>query len=847
MPRAGRASGRLRALALLLLAAPARAQDPAAAAPPAPLAEGETRLDAAHLAAAPDAAEPWSLLRRVPGILVDRADVGSSGLAQQSLVVSRGDAGAGATWSLDGFDVTDPVSLGFSTLFLDLSVADSVSVRTLGGDLRTRTPGAQVRIALPDPRDAWTGALEARGTGASLQSANLPDDLQQRPFPRAETARVREWSAMAGGPLARDRVSLWGAVSRQELRQQTPFEHSETLRVTSAFARAGVRLGDGRLSLLAVRSEKVHQDRDPTGSAARAALWRQSGPTSLLGLTDRRRLGGTLLTARLTWLDSGFRLEPRGGGAVSAFQDYRGEFQRSYQLFESERPRRQAGLEAAKRVRIFGREHALAAGAEYARSRTSTRSRWPGDGSLGFERRSVFFQAFELTGLAQLTRPQDARSVQDRASAWLSDSLPLGHFTLELGARIDRQTGHNRPSAVPASALRPELLPAVAFDGGATAIRWLDVLPRASLAWDVDGEGRLVARAGYAAYGASLGAGDVTFDDPLVQPASRSWFWRDRDGDRVVDADELDLSRPEQGALPAPNTIDAALRAPRTHELRLSAELHPSPRWEGSVRATWRRLTNPLWRPLQGLTFDDYTLGAGVSGTLFGEPYDVGAYAPSRPVDPATGRVLANRRGYAQDYVALDLALSKRVGEEGLVSGSVTLADWSERLGDRGLAIQDPTPRDVAPQRDGGAAFALAGGVGRGDVFVNARWSAGLEARAMLPGDVEATAALWLRGGFPIPYYAVALTADPTGGAKNVLVSDSLAAFRMPTLALVDLRLARSFRAGRGTLTPALEIGNLLNRATTLQVRRDVALPRFGAPSEILRPRSAVLAASWRF
>ncbi len=845
MPRPGRASGFLGALALAALAARAQAQDPAIAPTPAPPVEGEVRFDAGHVANLA-ARDPWSLLRRVPGVLTDRVEVGGSGLAQQPLVVARGDAGSGTTFSLDGFDVTDPAAPGFSTLFLDLSVADSVAVRPFAGDLAGRGAGAQLRVSLPDPREAWHGALQARGSGASLQSANLPDDLQDLPFPRFETQRLREWSAMAGGPLARERVSLWGAVSRQELRQQTPFGHGETLRVTSGFGRAAVALGSGRTSVLAVRSEKVHKDRDPTGSASRGALWRQSGPTSVLGLTDRRTLAGADLTTRLLWLDSGFSLEPRGRESADAFEDFRGVFQRSYQRFETERPRRAASLEATKRSRVLGRPHAFVVGAEYSRSRVETRSRWPGSGAVGLERRTVFFQTFHLTGYAQLTQPQEARALLERTSAWLGNSVSLGRFTLDLGARLDRQVGRALPSQVAANALRPDLLPAAAFGGGAP-LRWLDLLPRASLAWDADGEGRLVTRLGYAAYGAFLTPGDAGFANPLAQVGSRTWFWRDDDGDRVVDGGELDLSRPRQGATLSSNVIDPGLAPPRTHELRLSVDLHPSPRWEAGVRATWRRLTHPLWRPLQGLTGADYAATTGVSGQLFGAPYEVAAYAPIPAVDPTTGRLLTNRDGYAGAYVGLDLALSKRVGEEGLVSGFVTVQDWSERFADRGAAIQDPTPRDTDPLRDGGAAFAQPGGLERGDVFVNGRWSAGLEAHAVLPGDVEATTTLSLRDGFPVPYFQVALTSDPTGGAKNVLVSGRLDRFRMPTLAVLDVRLSRRFRAGRGTLTPALEIGNLLNRATTLQVARDVDLPRVGAPREILRPRSVVLAASWSF
>jgi hypothetical protein len=55
-----------------------------------------TIVDDAGLRALPRPADPWSVLRDVPGVVLDRVDVGGSETAQQSLVISRGDAGAGA-------------------------------------------------------------------------------------------------------------------------------------------------------------------------------------------------------------------------------------------------------------------------------------------------------------------------------------------------------------------------------------------------------------------------------------------------------------------------------------------------------------------------------------------------------------------------------------------------------------------------------------------------------------------------------------------------------------------------------------------------------------------------------
>ena len=52
---------------------------------------------------------------------------------------------------------------------------------------------------------------------------------------------------------------------------------------------------------------------------------------------------------------------------------------------------------------------------------------------------------------------------------------------------------------------------------------------------------------------------------------------------------------------------------------------------------------------------------------------------------------------------------------------------------------------------------------------------------------------------------------------------------------------------GRGTLVAGLDAFNVLNRATTLQVTRDVEAPSAGRPREILRPRMMRFGLEYRF
>jgi hypothetical protein len=819
-----------------------------------------TSFPADDLRTVPRPSDPWSVLRDVPGIVTDRVNVGGSDTAQQSLILSRGDPGPGAVWTLDGVDITDPAALGFASFYPDMDALAEMQVRTGAVDVRVRTPGAQVGLFLREPGEAFTGAVHLRGTGGPLQSDNTPPDLRARNFLQNRTDQVLELGAEAGGPLREGRLWLWGAASWNSLRQQTFTEHAETLRVGSVSAKARLRLGAGTLSLLGLRNEKTDEDRDTGFDAAPAARWRQSGPATLVALEDQRSLGGVSLLARASYMAAGLRLDPQGGTAANAYEDLQGVAQGSYYTLRTDRPRFQAGIEASARHTLFGRDHDLLLGLGYQRTPVTTVEAWPGNQVLGLERQSVFFRTFHLTGFAQPIRDLSASSVQDQIDAYFQDTVRLGRLTLTLGARLDRLAGHNRPSSVAANPVFPELLPGVDYPGGPSRFRWLDLLPRAGLAWEVDGRGALVARMSYSAYGAALGTGDVIFDNPIGREFGvLSYYWIDRNGDNVVQRGELDsvhgllgaagLNPQDPASTRSPNQIDPNLRSPRTHEVAASLEKLFSPSLQLGAHASFRRLLRPLWEPLLGLTLADYIVTGGVSGQLFGRPYNVAYFAPASQsqIVPGSGRLLTNREGYSQDTITLELTAGGRAGAHLEWQAWGSFLDWRERFSDRNLAVQDPTPLDTGPQQDLGVLAVQPGGLGREDVFVNARWTAGATLRAHLPGRVEATARVWARDGFPIPYLQVGNTGDPTGAAKNVLIAPQLDSYRLPSLALVDARIGRGIALGRGTLTASVDVFNLLNSAPVLQVVRDIELPNFNRPREIARPRIVRVGLEYRF
>ncbi|HET9316172.1 MAG TPA: hypothetical protein VFQ51_11330 [Vicinamibacteria bacterium] len=832
---------------------------PSPTAPAAHPADAATLFPRENLRALPRPSDPWSLLREVPGIALDRVNVGGSETALQSFVVSGGDGGAGTVWTLDGVDVTDPSALGSLAVFPDMDSVEGVLVRTRAVDVRVHTPGARVDLQLLAPPERLRGEVHFRGSDGALQADNAPDERAARPLDSNRTERLSELGAQLGGAFREGTVRLWGAFARNALRQQAFTDHEEELRVTDVALKARWDGRAGTLSALGLRSEKVHEGRDTGLATDPSARWRQSGPAYLFALEGRRNVSGYDTLARVSYLDGGFRLEAEGGPQQNVFEDFRGVLQGSYYSFETDRPRLQALLESQGTRDGLGLRHGLLAGVGYRRSQVDTTQVWPGNQVLGLERQSVFFRAFGLTGFALPTRAQAARSVHDHLEAYAQDRMRRGRWEATLGLRLDRQAGRNLESSVEANPLVPRLLPAVSFPGTPSRFTWLDLLPRAALSFDLEASAKTVARAWYAEYGAQLGSGDVTFDNPIGrETASLTYYWLDRNGDHVVQAGELDLLRGRLGSAgidprqPAstvsPHAIDPDYRAPRTREVSGSLETE---RWgvRAVLRASWRRHTQPRYAPLRNLTTADYVIRGAVEGTLFGEPYSVGYFAPASEsrIVPGIGRLLTNREGYRQESGTVEAAFAGRAGAHVRWAAWGAYADWREYFDDREVAVQDPTPLESEPLDNAGRVAVRATGLGRGDLFVHGRWNAGATLQARLPFRLECAAVLNARDGFPIPYFQAAGTGDPTAGTKNVLVAPDVDTYRLPAVVLLDARLARGFGVGGGTLTAAADVFNLLNEGTALQVSRDVELPVLGRPRELMRPRILRLGLAYSF
>src|SRR5260221_617337 len=107
-----------------------------------------TNVSVEELQNIPSARDPWVILQTVPGVIVDRVNVGGAESGQQSSYQAKGASGGDNTWNIDGIAITDMAATGSTPTYYDFDMFQEMQVTTGGADVSSVTPGVQLNMVL---------------------------------------------------------------------------------------------------------------------------------------------------------------------------------------------------------------------------------------------------------------------------------------------------------------------------------------------------------------------------------------------------------------------------------------------------------------------------------------------------------------------------------------------------------------------------------------------------------------------------------------------------------------------------------------------------------------------------
>jgi Carboxypeptidase regulatory-like domain len=807
-----------------------------------------TNLSLSDMQDIPSARDPWVMLQTVPTVVVDRVNVGGAESGQQSSYMAKGAPISDNTWSIDGIPITDMAATGSTPTYYDFDMLQETEIVTGGADVQSATPGVQLNLVLKAGSDRPHGSSRVYFENESLQANNLSPDLASTIGGTTgmgnRTHQYYDYGAEFGGPVSKGRLWAWGAAGKTHVDLLTlNGGHDRTELQNDALKATGQVTRAVRANVTYFRGNKEKFGRGAAPNRAAETTYDQTGPTDLFKGEMNYAGQHLFVSAKAAHVGAGFSLTPAGGNQ-NVWEDDGGIFHGSFDFYTTSRPQNSVAVDA----NAFHGHHELKFGLAWRHNEVRTTDSYPGTGIITYH---VGYPEM----LGQVTREFALVADAAYASAYVADTWTRDRLTISAGLRWDRQTSSLGATSVGAAKTFPNLLPAVTAAPVNDAIVWNSATPRVGVTWALGEQRRTIVRAAYSMFAQQLGATAASFISP-IQAASITFQAVDRNGNKIADPDELDLStiagfsgfdpfNPTR--LTTVNQI-GRYTTPVTHEVIAGGDHELWPHFGVGAAVTYRRMTHFDWAPLIGVTSADYLR----YGTLTGSRDPIGSFSvpvfalEQSSLPAGNGRSYEERKGYHQRYIGLELNAVKRLSDRWMARFAFSTNDHREYF-DGASALQDPTPSPLAPSRNGGVVITETAGSGKSNVFIvlpsyqfiftgmyQWKWGINVAANAMF------------RQGYAEPFFASAVrTGDPSTAPptivefKDVLVVGEVSHYRLPAVKSVDGRLEKTFTVGRTSVAADLDVFNVANAATPLGKTYDIRLTGptgFNQILEIMNP-----------
>ncbi|MEM8960394.1 MAG: TonB-dependent receptor [Acidobacteriota bacterium] len=834
-----------------------------------------TSVEQIELEKIPTARDPWAILQTVPGVKVDRINVGGNESGQQSQYIGPGSSGDNAVWSIDGVVITDMSAVGSSPLYYDFGSFEEMNISTGGSDAALSTGGVTLNMVTKRGTNEWRGSgryfygddstqgdLEFDASDLGQAGPWNGDNAQEEFRQGNRIVENTDYGAELGGPIVRDRVWFWANYGRQQPKKLTINDFPDNTDLESFGGKINAQITSGNSAVAFYNNgEKTVVGRNASPTRPGPAAWNQSGPNEVIKLEDTQIVNSSFfVTGMIATVDSEFVLTPQGGFPDGPVADLDPDniWRNNFQHYETTRPQDQARLDGSYFLTTGEISHELKFGAGYRSVDTTSLLAWPQQ-----------MISLSVAGLAALNREGITAVSSDYTSLFAQDTLSIGNATINVGLRYDAQDGQLDSATVrgvpgfedadPASGFRG--LPTATFNGGDDGFDWETITPRIGVTWALGEERMTLLRASYSQFADQLSHGTVSQIWPVA--GSFAYFtFTDLNGDgQATDFSEINRdgflfdTGYDPLAQTSVNQVDPSYNAPLTDELILGVEHQIAPELVIGLQGTYRILSDLAENErlvigedgaIRTHRRDDYVLAGTVEGTLpDGSSYSVPYYGLRDGISETQGFRLENG-DREQEYLGLSLSFTKRLANRWMLRGNVTWSDWTWDIPESEL--EDPNTYLGNLNVDGADVLFGSGAASgaKGNVYINSDWSYSVSALYQIapdrPWGFNAGLALNGRQGYPTPYFRgnVALpgisTGADTAGTAPIQVADS-DDFRNEDVVLVDARLEKEVQFGDLGVTFSIDGFNLFNESNVLQRQSRLNVGNADHVQEILSPR----------
>ncbi len=763
----------------------------------------------------------------VPGAVTARPDIGGSETGQTAGVSIHGSQTRDLIWNTDGLNMTsNTASGGVSGQYPNQSAIQEIVVQTRALPAEIGAGGVSVNMITKDGGSTYRGTLFATYTNNDLQSANVSDEQRERGLAAPSAMDTfYDLNGGIGGPIARD--SLWFFASARRFRvdrfEANTFnpDGSQALDENLIWNTSGKLTWQvnpaNRLSTFVDYNYKLREHRreiTPTyqfvspEASYHSPLW---GPVANVKWTST--LSPTLLLdAGFSWYYVPWSLDYQPDLAENAFA--RNDLALSTltgapapSMVRANQERRTASAILSWLPRFKG-EHQIRTGVQFELAPYGQTF-----DSLGHGDFIARYRNGVPDSVLVYNTPVETNLDQTDLGIFVQDAWAVSRrLTLNLGLRYERHTGGLGEQSAGAG----QFVPARTFPAQSDLVVWNTLVPRLAATYDLSGQGRTVLKVSASQYTQRQGSALINQFSPMRQNSEvRSWV--DANSDLVPQLHEIG---PSLGGLDRGATVRIAddLKRPTQWEYAATVEHQLADDFAVALSYFHRRYSNLTAVVNTAVSFDDYE-PLTITNPLDGAPFTI--YNQKAASIGRVDNVLMNVPSLEQTYHGVEATVNRRFSDGLTLFGGVTFG--------RNRA----TSTDAVGGNPNGYINADGYDLLDSPVVVN------VSGIYQLPWQATISGHLGYYTGQPLRrLYTVTRTIAPTLRQVSQQVALLPAGEeRKPNQTLLDLRLGRNFRLGRGlSVEPILEVYNLLNENASVTEVEQVG-PALGRVSRNLDGR----------
>jgi len=810
----------------------------------------------------PTARNPWTVMNLVPGVLMDREDVGGAESGQQSAYQGHGGHEDDSTWTIDGANITDPSAIGAAPAYLNINAYEELQVTIGSTDITAQTGGVQLNFVSKRGGNRFSGDFHLYIEDEKWEMTQTPPQyFLDQGWESPGIQRLYQYGINFGGPIIKDKMWFYGSYAIQDIHARTPIGDEDATWLVSGYFKASFQLGNTSGELHYSHDAKLKWGRTDLSRAQQDAgtLFDQTGPGNMYMAQFQHVMGNLMLNVKGVMMDGGFRLDPRGAdidtdGNLKGLDFLRFESPQHYGGanidYNTNRDTLNLSLDGNYFAEnILGGDHEIRFGVDYYTGTTTTTYLYPnqryGYVYAGYGR----FDGTPAYGLFFMMPNYLEDETFTRISFYLSDTATFGKLTASLGIRYDKEGGKLNETPVegvtwwePGHAMHGVPVFTTEFTNftiqGAKSPQTYEVIsPRLSLSYDITGDGKNVIKATVARYGSQSGNA-LMYRHILFRWGLGVWY--DTNNDEQIGWDELLTGVIVSNGLDYNSatgwknvTTASDFNSPLLDELALTFEKALAEDLAVSISGFYKKRHNQV-----------DSVGEYTDGTL---EYD-GHWTQNGTYTFADGTVIPiwNRdarptithyRNYTDSYVtymAAVLQLTKKFSNKWMLDASFTYSDWKQHWAEAEYENGDLSDFGYF---DGGLNAPESGGSGLQGVFVNSRWQFKLSGLYQLPWGINITGVFQAREGYVLPYHESFYTGGGVGTRYTYLPDTKFGDDRLDPFWMLSMGLEKTFKiSDTASATVFIDAYNLTNNATTLLVETNYTASNFDQPLRVLNP-----------